>query len=105
MRWVSRTITSVSCWVKAAISSPSERAVEIDVLLALGIAVSEMGVDIDKPRHHETAGMIDQPVALRPARRPGFGAGVEEPALAVEHQRPASLRLVFLPGEQRTAAD
>src|SRR5205085_7472009 len=90
---------------QAAQGAEFERAVEVDVLLALGVAVGEMRVDIDQPRHHETAGMVDQPVASGAARRPGLRADVKELALIVEDQRPTLLRLVFRSGEQRAAAD
>jgi len=62
-------------------------------------------VDVDETRHHEGAGMVDQPVGLRPARRRGFGADIVEPARAVEDQHAALLRLVLSPGEQAAATD
>ena len=89
----------------AAQRAEFHRAVEVDVLLALGVAVGEVGVDVDEARHHERAGMVDQPVGLRPARRRGFGTGIVEPALAVEDQHAALLRLVLVSGEQAAATD
>ncbi len=40
-----------------------QRAVEVDILLALGIAVGEMDVDIDQARHHEMPGMVEHLLA------------------------------------------
>ena len=52
------------------------RAIKVDVLFALGVAVGEVGVDVDQARHHECTGMVDQPVGFCPARRPGFGTSI-----------------------------
>jgi len=37
----------------AAQSAELERAVKVDVLLALGVAIGEVGVHVDQPWHHE----------------------------------------------------
>ena len=71
----------------AAQGAEFERAVEVDVLLALGVAVGEMGVDVDQPRHHEIAGIVEQPVAFAAPRRARLGADIDDPALA--RRRPA----------------
>src|SRR5438105_4573977 len=100
---------SVSSWVKAAISSPpghrweSERAVKVDVLVALRVARGEVRVHIDHPGHDEMPGMVDQPVGFRTPWRTGLGADIGQPAVAVEDQHAAGLRLVLMSGEQAAA--
>jgi hypothetical protein len=49
--------------------------------------------------------MVDQPVGLRPPRRPGFGTDVGEAALGIEDQRLVRARLILTPGEQAAATD
>src|SRR5205085_10922219 len=89
---------------QAAERAEFERAVKVDVLFALRVAIGEMRVHIDHPGHDEMPGMVDQPVGFRTAWRTGLGADIGQPALAVEDQHAAGLRLVLTPGEQAAAA-
>ena len=65
----------------AAQGAEFERAVEVDILLALGVAIGEMGVDVDETGHHETAGIVEHPVAAGAPRRYALGADIVEDAL------------------------
>jgi len=89
----------------AAQGAEFERAVEVDVLLALGVAISEMGVDVDEPRHHEPGRIVEHMVIARPPRRAFLGADIVEHALLVEDQGLAGAGIVLLPGEEMAATD
>ena len=89
----------------AAQRAELERAVEVDVLLALGVAVGEMGVDVDEPRHDEIAGIVEHPVTARPPRRVRLRAGIVDRAALVEDQGLARSGLVLASGEQMAATD
>src|SRR6202011_4419558 len=82
-----------------------ERAVKVDVLLALRVAVGEMRVDVDQPGHDETAGIIEHLVAGGAPRRGSLRAGVLDNALLIEHQGFALTGIVLAPGEELTAAN
>ena len=70
----------------AAQGAELERAVEVDVLLALGVAVGEVGVDVDQPGHHEVVGIVEHPITAGPPRRPASGAGIVDHRPLVEDQ-------------------
>src|SRR6516162_2483188 len=53
----------------AAQGAELERAVQVDVLLTLGVAISEMSVNIDQSGHHKAAGIIEYPVVADAPRR------------------------------------
>ena len=87
----------------AAQRAEFKRSVKVDVLLALGIAVSEMRVHVDQPRHHKPARMVDRPVAHAAGRRGLLGADEGKPATFVEHQNLVPPRLVLGAGKQSAA--
>ena len=55
---------------QAAQRAELQRAVEVDILLALGIAIGEMDVDVDQARHDELPGIVEH----RLARAAALGA-------------------------------
>src|SRR3984893_6271378 len=89
----------------AAQGTEFERAVEVDVLLALGVAIGEVSVDVDEPRHTEKGPIVEQMVVARAPRRALFGADIVEHAALVEDQGLACPSIVLLPGEEMAAAD
>jgi hypothetical protein len=89
----------------AAQGAELKRAVEVDVLLALRIAIGEMGVDVDQTGHDETAGIIEHPVAASAPRRSSLRAGIFDDALLTEDQNFAFMGFVLAPGEELTAAN
>src|SRR5437763_1535643 len=62
-------------------------------------------MDVDQPRHHESARVIDLPIPLRPARRPGLGADIDDLADSVMDEAFALARLILGAGEQTAATD
>src|SRR5262245_3562721 len=50
----------------AAQRAELQRAVEIDVLFALGVAVGEVSVDVDEPRHDEVVRVVERPISSGP---------------------------------------
>ena len=89
----------------AAQGAELERAVKVDVLLALRVAVGEMRVDVDQPGHDETAGIIEHLVAAGAPRRGSLRAGILDDALVIEDQDFALKSIVFASGEELTAAN
>src|SRR5262249_48359100 len=82
-----------------------ERAIKVDVLLALGVAISEMGMNVDEAWHHKIGGVVEHMVIARPPRRGLFRPGKIEHAVLAEHQGLALSGFVLPSGEQVAATD
>ena len=89
----------------AAQGAELEGTVEVDILLALGVAIGEMRVDVYQPGHDKTAGMIEHLVAAGTPRRARLSSGILDNALPVEDQNFAVTGIVLAPGEELTAAN
>ena len=81
-----------------------EGAVEVDVFLALGVAVGEVGVHVDQTGHHEQPGVVEHPVAARAPRRSLFGPDIVENAFLVEDDGLADPGIVLARGKKLAAA-
>src|SRR5215470_17743676 len=77
-----------------------ERAVEVDVFLALGVAIGEMGMHVDETRHHKAAGIIERPITAGTSRRSRFGSDVVEHPFFIENEDLIAAGIVLPSGEE-----
>ena len=78
------------------------RGEDVDVLVRLGVAVAQMDVDVDQPRHDEVAAVVDHRLARPLVRRFRGRAHIGDPVV-VDDDRPVGLRGLVEPVEQRPA--